>query len=276
MTILVAGGDSFIWGSELSDQNEDIGNFSRLTYPALLARQYDFDYECSAWPSNANNAISRMTMSKCQQLKSNNEKFSVLITWTFSQRFEFRFNYDTMQRISPWYSINQWTIADNTKSILQSFINNNKAVETHQTRNIETARSTGIADFAKTFYKHVGNSEYYELYSTLKEIVFMQNYLENNNISYLFTTADWQEENYNRSSDTFLEDLYTQINWNNWYFFPPGDRNQPDQTNSPRGFYQWAVENKYKIGTTHPLEEAHLDASILMREKFDEMVKKSL
>ena len=33
-------------------------------------------------------------------------------------------------------------------------------------------------------------------------------------------------------------------------------------------------ENKYKIGVTHPLEDAHQDAAKLMQEKFNELVKK--
>ena len=48
-------------------------------------------------------------------------------------------------------------------------------------------------------------------------------------------------------------------------------------TTSPRGFYQWAVENKYDIGPMqHPLEQAHRDAAILMQEKFNELVIKNL
>jgi hypothetical protein len=57
--------------------------------------------------------------------------------------------------------------------------------------------------------------------------------------------------------------------------FPAGKG--PDQTESPRGFYQWAVENKYKCGMqNHPLEQAHTDAAKLIQGKFDELVKKHL
>ena len=55
--------------------------------------------------------------------------------------------------------------------------------------------------------------------------------------------------------------------------FPAGQGS--DQTEAPRGFYQWAVENKYNIGPDgHPLEQAHHDAEILIKEKFNELVKK--
>jgi hypothetical protein len=270
--IIVAGGDSFVWGNELSDCTRI--KYSKLTFPALLAQSKNLDYTCAAWPSNANNAISRMTMRECCRLLNLGEKIFVFVVWTFDSRFEFRFNYNTNQQISPWYSINPWTIEDNPENILAQFITANSFIGNSQIRNIKTAIDTGVADFAKTFYKHVGDSEYYELYSTLKEIVFIQNFLKINNIPYMFTTADWQQENYERASDIYLTDLYNLVDWDSWYFFPAGDK--IDETRTPRGFYQWAIENKYKIGTTHPLEKAHSDAALLMKEKFNEMVKKYL
>ena len=268
--ILVAGGDSFIYGAELADQ---ITGHSLSTYPALLAKQFDMEYVCAAWSGNANNAISRMTMNACQQHKD--KEMFVVITWTFVQRFEFRFNYNTKQAVSPWYSINSWTIEDDTNSIQSYFTNPDRNILDAQLKNIETAKKTGVADFAKVFYKHVGDSEYYELYSSLKEIVFMQNYLKINNIPYIFLTADnsfYQHDNYFRSRDEYVDDLYMQIDWDSWFFFPSGINS--NETQGPRGFYQWAIENKYKVGTTHPLEDAHIDAAKLIEEKFNEMVTK--
>jgi hypothetical protein len=57
--------------------------------------------------------------------------------------------------------------------------------------------------------------------------------------------------------------------------FPPATEEW--NTMSPRGFYQWAVENKYTVGPdNHPLEQAHQDAAQLIKDKFDEVVKKHL
>lgn len=262
--ILVAGGDSLIYGSELADQ-QDI-NPSLSTYPALLASQTGLTYNCTAWPGNSNNAISRMTLAKCQQLKQT--KFAVLIQWSFTPRFEFRFNYNTRQRISPWYSINPWTIENDIDKITDSFTTFDLKVANHQIQNIKTAKETGVAEFANTFFKHVGDSEYYELYNSFKEIVFMQNYLKLNNIPYLFTCADntfYNSAEYLQSKDLYLESLYNQIDWNQWYLFP-----------KEKGFYWWAIDNKYSIGATHPLETAHSDAAKLLKEKFNELVTQHL
>jgi hypothetical protein len=106
----------------------------------------------------------------------------------------------------------------------------------------------------------------------------LQQYFQTNQIPYLFVPADIYLENndtYTRHKDDIsMKTVYNQIDWNNWYTFPPGTGF--DQTNGPRGFYQWAVENKYPIGTTHPLEEAHQAAAKLVQEKFNELVKKHI
>lgn len=90
----------------------------------------------------------------------------------------------------------------------------------------------------------------------------LENHLVHHNIPYIFTCAD--------------NCIITgKLDYTNWFLFPPGFG--PDQTETPRGFYQWAVENKYSCGIQdHPLEAAHLAAAELMKEKFNELVKKSL
>lgn len=66
-----------------------------------------------------------------------------------------------------------------------------------------------------------------------------------------------------------------KLDYSKWFMFPPATEKW--LTTDPRGFYQWAVENKYKCGPDkHPLEQAHRDAADLMREKFNELVKKSI
>jgi hypothetical protein len=268
--IIIAGGDSFIFGAELKDQ---INGPSSSTYPALLAKHHNIEYYCAAWSGNANSAISRMTMTACATAIKDGKQPIAIVTWTFINRYEFRFNYNTQQKISPWYSINAWSIIDDTKLIENEFVNKNYYVLEKQKDNINRAKLTGISDFAKTFFMHVGDSEYYELYSSLKEILFLQNYFKQNSIPYLFLTADnhfYQHPNYYRRQDEFIDAIYNQIDWEKWFFFEPGT--EADHTKESRGFYQWAVENKYPVGTTHPLEEAHSAAAELIKEKFNELV----
>jgi hypothetical protein len=270
--IIVAGGDSFIFGAELADQIN--GQYSKSTMPALLASEINAEYLCVARSGNANNAISRQVMNACEENKT--QDLFVFVMWTFTHRYEFRFNYNTGRRDSPWYSMNLWDIVDDVSSLRREFINFNPDVFDSHINNKKILETVGLTEFAKTFYKHVGNSEYYETYSTLKEILFLQQYLTLNKIPYMFAPADtYLEDNdtyLRHSKDTSMPALYNQINWDQWYTFPPG--NNPNETCAARGFYQWAVENKYPVGTTHPLEDAHQAATKLMQGKFNELVKK--
>lgn len=234
--ILVAAGDSFTWGSELKDSpNGGPNGYSHCTYPALLAQHFKMNYVCAAYPGNSNSAISRMALDALVAHKD----AVLLTTWTYPQRAEFRFG-------NKWTSINSWHTAE--------------------------------PEFSKQYFRHVGDNEYYELYSTLKEIVFLQYYCQQNNIRYMFMTADntfYCHENYLRSQDIGLNNLYSAVDWSQWFWFDPG--NLPNETLSPRGFYQWAVENKYACGSQgHPLEQAHADAADLIKDRFNELVIKNL
>jgi hypothetical protein len=257
--MIIAAGDSFVYGSELASPAN--------TFTALLGAN-----ECVAWPGYGNDAIARTTIERCEQ----GGVTGVIASWTFPGRYEFRFAYNTQQKKSPWYSINSWTIKSDLASIKDEFVTDNINILEAQKQTIERARETGVADFAEVFYRHVGSSEYWEIYSSLKEIVYLQNYLVLKNIPFMFTCADnGIFNNYTvDNADSVIASLLNQIDHKFWFWFPKGKGS--NQTETPRGFYQWAVENKYPIGTTHPLEQAHIDASKLMQGKFNDLVKKHL
>jgi hypothetical protein len=99
------------------------------------------------------------------------------------------------------------------------------------------------------------------VYISPEVILDFQQYCEYRRLPYLFTCVD----------NCLIELLSPKTNWNNWYLFPSGTESH--ETQQPRGFYQWAVENKYSIGSNgHPLEQAHADAALLIKEKFNELV----
>lgn len=219
--MIIAVGDSFVFGNELADCDGLSHSYS--TYSAKLAGEF---YLCSARAGYANSAISRVAVSALAAMP----KAGLLITWTYPQRAEFRFD-------DSWVSINSW--------------------------------HTEQKEFSEEYFKHVGNSEYYELYSTLKEILFVQQYCKIHNVPYMMMAVDnsfYLTENYFRRRDADIDSLYQNIDWTRWFWF--------DQL---QGFYQWSKNNKYTMGTHgHPLEQAHSDAAELIKEKFDELVKKPL
>jgi len=254
--MIIAAGDSFVYGSELQSPNN--------TFTSLLGAT-----ESVAWPGYGNDSIARTAIERCEQ----GGVTGAIVSWTFPGRYEFRFAYDTRQKKSPWYAINVWTIKSDIESIKEEFVTKDPGILVAQQKTIERARDTGVAEFANTFYKHVGGSEYWEIYSSLKEIVYLQNYLTVKGIPYMFTCADNSIfNNYTVDhADAVIKSLLNQIDYLQWFWFPAGKG--ADQTESPRGFYQWAVESGYPIGTTHPLESAHQDAAVLMQERFNSIFK---
>ena len=100
----------------------------------------------------------------------------LIVTWTYPQRTEIRVD-------NRWEPINSW----------------------HE----------NYPEFSRVYFKYASN-EYYELYSMLKEIYFLQLYCQSKHIPYLFLTVDntfYQHENYTRSQDSQLENLYNNIDW---------------------------------------------------------------
>lgn len=242
--ILVAGGDSFIHGNELSDWDINSPQDSQLTWPALLADQSGIRYSSCARPGNSNDAILRMIINRCEQLKKENKKCIVIASWTFVPRFEFPFDYNTDSPDSPFASISIY----------------------------EGTNRKPVKEFAKHFFTHI-NIDWFQHFNTVKSIVILQTYLKHNNIPYLFTAADNIVFAY--QTDPQLIYYWDMVDFDNWFMFP--EANESWNTQSPRGFYQWAIENKYPIGPfQHPLEEAHQDAAKLIKEKFNELVTKSL
>ena len=246
MTTLIAGGDSFTYGNELADCT--LNRFSEKTWSGILADQLGMSYDCTAWGGNGNSAIARRTMTACHKHLALGHDIFVSVMWSWPTRYEFRFRYDTHEHESPWCTITPWTHERDQNVILDAFKNFKETVFDHYKRNQLTAQTTGIADFSEHFFKDVGDSEYWELYTSIKEMVFLQDWLKQRNIDYLFTYVDDCLFKHNTPLDSTLKTLYDSLDLDKIYL--------PDQF---EGFYKWAMDNNYPLGATHPLEEAHED-----------------
>lgn len=266
--ILVAGGDSFTYGSELADgvtpfdPTEDaLPIVSMSTFTALLAKDFNMQYECTAYPGFSNNAIRRTVMNACENLQ---EIGLVFVTWTFPGRYEFRFDYATGERWGNWYNLNPWSIIDDVEQIKKEFKTDNTMVLQHHTNHLARAKQSGVAEFAKVFYKHVGLTAYWGTYNSLTEIIMLQQYLQLKKIPYIFSMVD--EALLNNCThllhDENIVALYNQIDFDRWVTFP-----------NNQGFFTWARDYKYPFATTHPLEPAHVDAAKYIKENYNELVK---
>ena len=240
MTILIAGGDSFTYGNELSDCTSNRASIN--TWSSLLADKLGMSYDCTAWGGDGNSAIARKTMTACSKHLAQGHDITVAVMWSFPGRYEFRFAYNTKERHSPWYTITPWTHETNTNIVIEAFKNFSDNMFSHYENNRSTAEQTGIAKFSKTYYDHVGSDEYWSTYNYVKEIVLLQDWLKLRDIPYIFTFVDnivFEKQDL----DSILKALYDSLDYS---------RLLPDL-----GFYSWAHQEKFPFGATHPLEPAH-------------------
>jgi len=231
MTVLIAGGDSFTYGSELPSQEHAWAN--------IVAQRKGWNICNTARPAASNSSIRRNVMNAVNKYKDLD--LFVTVMWSFPNRYEFRFAYDTGHLDSPWYSINPWTY--NNQNFEDHFHNKDDAVLKAQQANRANAEATGISDFAKSYVENVAQTEYWELYTSWCEIVMLQNYLDNQDIPYRFLCVDNSLLESNCEIDTTLTTLRQSINW-----FAHDE-----------GMYNWAKRTEQPFYTTHPRESAHIE-----------------
>jgi hypothetical protein len=99
--IIKSFGCSFIFGTDLGDNPEadllkgPVGQFSQLTWPALLAQKQELEYVCHARPGSGNLQIAERVLNQCQY----SEKQFFIIGWTWTDRFDYVKSQDPWQ---PW------------------------------------------------------------------------------------------------------------------------------------------------------------------------------
>ena len=233
MTVLIAGGDSFTYGSELPSQEHAWAN--------LLATRKGWNICNTARPAASNSAIRRNVMNAVHKYRELD--LFVAVMWSFPNRYEFRFAYDTGHLDSPWYSINPWTY--NEENFEDHFFTKDDNVLAAQQANRANAEAKGMTAFAKSYVDNVAQTEYWEIYNSWCEIVMLQNYLIKHNIPYIFTQVDNSLFEYNDAMDSTLTTLRADIDMTKFVM--------------DEGMFNWAKRTKQQFYTTHPHESAHIE-----------------
>ena len=265
MSNFIAGGCSFTFGHELSDDNEG-KTPSRKAWAFKLLQEIpgwndNLDYVCVARPGTGNPGIARRVF----QAIGNLEKVrAVVVMWSFNSRYDWAMPRHTLLEDTRWATISPW----DTKMAEEE---RHKALEGAEGQQEEWKKrkdlmlETKVQPFADAIYKYAAN-EYHEIYLSWKSIIWLQNILEKKKIPFMFTLADnslfYQEMEEHKKQDSLLNALHKEIDLSKWFFF--GDRCM--------GFNQWATLNEYPKGTTHPLDDAHRDAVKLMKPTFSKLI----
>jgi hypothetical protein len=233
MTVLISGGDSFTYGSELPSQEHAWAN--------LLATRKGWNICNVARPAASNSSIRRNVMNAVHKYKELD--LFVAVMWSFPNRYEFRFAYDTGHIDSPWYSINPWTYND--ENFEEHFFTKDDDVLAAQQANRANAEAKGMTAFAKSYVQNVAQTEYWEIYNSWCEIAMLQNYLIKHNIPYIFTQVDNSLFECNSAMDSTLTTLRADIDMSRFVM--------------DEGMFNWAKRTKQQFYTTHPQESAHIE-----------------
>jgi hypothetical protein len=249
MTTLIAAGDSFTWGSDLSDSTST--QYSNHTWSALTAQYLNADYRCFALQGGSNSSIARRCLHQLESKSKNIEDKVVMVMWTYPHRLEMITKIKhTIEKLDSFLTISSWHgLSFEDKMILFGKMDEGKYdFFLKQHNEFDTI---GVNKISQTYNAYMSDDYYY--YETFKSMVLLKSYLELNKISYYFLkTTDVEIKTQNPYVISF-QALSKTANWLN---APP--------------FYDWAKEKKFEIGHgNHPLEAAH-------ESYFDEFIKPTM
>ena len=163
---LVSAGCSFIQGSELGDEVP----YSKNTYPALLAKHYNLDYDCIAYPSASNQGIAKKIFDY-----KNIQECLFVVQWTFPSRLgvDLSYNYfDKNKNKTNWFDLapNNWDLIDHF----------------HEYREYtQQLKDLNIDKLHDVVYRHTGNDVNFMFYTNLA-IRATQQLLDSTKTPYIF------------------------------------------------------------------------------------------
>lgn len=149
-------GCSFIFGTDLSDNKIQVSRPSQLTWPALMAQQLGYDYQCHARGGSGNLQIAEHVLTHAQPGACD----LAVIGWTWTDRFDHTNpGLETDPLMQQWYT---W----------------------------KTINPMDDRDIAKYYYKHL-HSEYRDKLSSLICIKSTIDTLQQRNIPFVMTYMDY-------------------------------------------------------------------------------------
>lgn len=230
---LIAFGDSFTWGSELSDEfilenNSELNSVlierygklpnkpSKLTWCSLLSDSLNKNYICHAIPGSSNQSILRSFLSNVDSITPDD---LIVINWTWINRWDF---YNLQEE--KWSTVRP--------------------------------ASNEATEFDKLYYKYF-QSELWDKLETLKSMYLANSILNSYGIKFVQTSIDDLVFNTEYHAPDYILALQNSLNNDILYF-------------GNKGFYAWAKDNNFPMskGVGHPLEKAHKEAYEHANKKF--------
>lgn len=287
---IVSFGDSFVFGTELND-NED----GSKSWIGLAAEQLGVDYETFAVPGCGNELIARQIYSYFS--KNTNTNVLAIINWTWASRWDFYLLKEIKKKLSykqiledqyniiagvnwpPYHEFTQGIIGDNKKiqDEINQFVDSLEITEPGKWFTLgdscvpeklkwinNDTDANNILNFYKTYMKQ---SVLWNNFRNLQTINSVQQYIENKKINVIQTYMDYELFKKNELlSDESIIELQNQLSKKLQLF----DQNL--------NFLDWAKLKKFEITPPpgdHPLESAHVEACSLWIDRYKEKLFKN-
>jgi len=220
---LFSFGDSFHFGSDLSDCDNLHFTGSRCTWPALIAKKLSTDYSTMALPGIGNQQIADSVL-KCIHINKN--KVFYFINWSWIDRFDTVVTNDTDQA----QILDQWDYKSNSKEVWKTLLPGDTSK-----RNTE-------------YYKHY-HSQYTDVVRNLQIIHSTIQTLLEFECKFIITYMDnllFEQTDITTGSVRILQN---QV----WPFMSSFDG---------KTFLEWSKDQNFAISDNwHPLEQAHEKAA---------------
>jgi len=257
----IVGGCSFTYGSELSDDDKGKKPSEKSWAHELYKHSKAEECVCVAKPGTGNSGIARRVFNAVANLK---EVEGVVVMWSFNSRYDWAMPRHRELEDTRWATISPWDTSMSSDERHQA-LTGSEGQQEEWKRRADLMVETGVKPFAEAIYRY-GANEYHETYTSWKSIIWLQNILEKKKIPFMFTLADnslfYKEFEQHKDQDPLITALHNEIDFTKWFSF--GERMM--------GFNQWATLNDYEKGTTHPLDKAHKDATMLMLPTFKKLI----
>ncbi len=263
MKKIVSFGDSFIFGSELADND----NGSKA-WPGLIAKELECEYETLAIPGCGNDSIAQQVYNYF--LKNGTTNLLVVINWTWSMRWDFH-----LPDLNLWINLGPTCVPSKIKDYV----------------------GVDEANRLINFYKdYVNNNTVWNYYRNLQTIYAVQSFLKEKNIKAIQTYIEHdlffpnlqrsRLDHYYAIKDTSWPDISTEADVSslpdhikhevdeNYYNDQSADyiKLLRERTLKPMVYFDgdtlldWSRKNNFIITPppgNHPLEEAHNAAKLL-------------
>ena len=178
MSKFIAGGCSFTFGHELSDQKGKLPSKNTWAHKLFKKSAIGDEYLCVAKAGAGNSAIARRVF---QAVANATRIDCVAVMWSFVPRYDWAMPPHRFLEDSRWATISPWDTSVGNEEAYRTLQGSETQQEQWRAREKDFI-DTGVKPFAENIYKY-GANDYHETYLSWKSIIWLQNILEKRKIN---------------------------------------------------------------------------------------------